>query len=242
MNVAETYDGDFVFGINIMLGRASLRMTSGDTDCITLNIDDGDREESDMKITFAEGMLNVEQNPLSLLKPDTAWQVEVMVPPDWKGACDLRTVQGSLHAEGISGTDILLSTVKGSITAQRMSAIEMTLRSRSGAICCDKLQGDELILRTGRGAAELTGVRCEGMNIRSRTGDVQITAETPYADVKAFTMTADVALSAPVERADALLRTVKGRILTDDVSITEDGPTVRAKTLTGSLRLNMRQG
>ena len=242
MNRNEFFEALPVSRVTLKLISATLEICTDDIDDIHVMVSGSDKDVAALRIAASGDQLLVEQPAASLAKNPvgTSWlQVTLRLPLSWKGRIDGRTVSGLINARCLTGTDLSLESVSGLITAHDLSFITASLRSVTGDVKVTCLGCDRCTLASTSGDVSLLGSSLNTCSVTGITGNTALTLQSPFTEISATSVTGDVAIDAPVDECDVVLRSVSGRIRTSGVSIIEGSPIrVRVNTVTGGLDLN----
>lgn len=238
MDRNETFDTLSTHTLSVKLAWASLEVMTDDVESIQLLISGDDADVEALQIACAEGVLSVRQKAALTIRPDRAKQMQVLLrmPRAWKGAVKASTVSGEMIVCDLTGTDMALRTVTGPLRAERLQALTIDLRTALGLVQADELWAERLTLRTVMGDMEAAGV-FRTVSHAALTGPLALTAYEPFERLTACVLAADTAVSAPIPAADAIKRSLAGRLLTDGVSLRTEGPKVSALGVAGKLEL-----
>ena len=163
--------------------------------------------------------------------------ITLRLPQDWKGALDLHTTSGNLNVRDVDGTDLCLETVSGNIRAAALQSMTLELGTVSGLIFSTRLASNEIKVHTVSGSIQMLGVTCPSVHVNTITANCVFTFDAPFEKVDGNAVSGSISLTAPVATVNAVMKTVAGRLLTKNVSIQEEGPSIRLTTVSGSLEL-----
>ena len=242
MNRNEFFEALPITRVTLKLIGATLEICTDNIDDIHVMVSGSDRDATTLRIAASGDQLLVEQPAASLATNPvgTSWlQVTLRLPVSWKGRIDGRTVSGLINARSLTGTDLTLESVSGLITAHDLSFITAGMRSVTGDVKVTCLGCEKCTLASTSGDISLLGSSLNTCQLTSITGNATLTLETPFTEISATTVTGDVAIDAPVDECDVMLRSVAGRIRTSGVSIIESAAVkVRVNSVSGGLDLN----
>lgn len=240
MNRNETFPALSVSTLAIHLAWASLEIIVSDVEDIQLMVSGEDTFVSELKLALTDGCLAVEQPSYGLsmkLKNERWMQVLLRLPRSWKGGVTAGTASGRLSVRGLTGTDITLGTVSGSLHAEGLTGINLALHTVSGAILASDLAGDALSLRTVSGGVKLSGCGFGSYRLSGVSSDMDIGMVSPFDLLEGSTVSGDIRVTAPINRADASLRAVSGRLYTEGISIAPDAPRVALSSVSANVQL-----
>ncbi|MGN0778224.1 MAG: DUF4097 family beta strand repeat-containing protein [Aristaeellaceae bacterium] len=240
MNRNESFSALTVSTLCTRLGWASLEVMVDDAADIQVLLSGDESEVAEMKVALQDGKLLVEQPSygLSTRIHASKWmQVFIRLPRSWKGAADVSSVTGGVNVRGVTGTDLKLETVSGDVRAMSLTGLHIALHTVSGDILASDLAGDSCALRTVSGKVRLTDCGFGAYHISNVSGDVSLELVSGFEKLEGVTVSGDVCIHAPIARADASLRAVTGRLLTEGVSIGPDAPRVAMSSVSANLQL-----
>lgn len=220
----------------LRLRRCSLTIRVMDVEDIQVQILGGSAAAQSFRHTLSEGRLVIRQSWRELLRK--AAEVIILLPLNWKGALDARTLSGSVDVSGLSGSDLTLSSTAGAIHAEGLTGITITLKTLLGAVDARDLACDHCALRTFTGSVTLAECGFLTCKARTFTGAVSVDLVSSFDTLEAQSFTGGVSVSAPLPRTDASLRSLSGRLLTEGVSIGPNAPRVSLLSATANLQLN----
>ena len=228
--------------IVLKLTGATLEICTDDIEDVHVMVSGADGDVKSLRIAVSGNQLLVEQPAVSLQKNPIAnsWlQVTIRLPLTWKGRIEGRTISGLINARCLSGTDLTLETVSGLITANALVFQAATIRSVTGDIRIVDMVCDKASLHSTSGDISLQAGSLAHCTLGAITGNAVLSLRAPFDSVTATSVVGDLAIDAPVEECNAVLRSVSGRISTDGVSIVGEAPvTVHFSTVSGSLDLS----
>ena len=240
MNRNESFPALNVSALNARLGWANLEVMVDDVENIQVLLSGDEGEIAEMKVALHEGRLQVEQPSygISTRIHNSKWmQVIVRLPRAWKGSVDASSVTGGVNVRSVTGTDLNLDTVSGDVRASALTGISLTLHTVAGDILAHDLSGESLSLRTVSGKVRLDGASFVSYRLNDVSGDVALNLAGAFDRLDGVTVTGNVSITAPITRADASLRAISGRLLTEGVSIDSGGPRVAMSSVTANVRL-----
>ena len=241
MNRNESFPASAVSELALRLSWASLDVMVDDVDDIQVMISGNKADVSDLKLSCQDGRLLLEQPTYGLsikLNTERWMQVLLRIPPAWKGALDANTVSAPLKVRGISGTDLQLDTVSGDVLAERLAGINVALRTVSGNVKAAGVIAEKLSLRSVSGDISVSGADARKYKLNIVSGDTAVDMVAPFDRFDGVTVSGDVRLYTTVTEADALLRSVNGRLRTGGVSIVEQAPAIHVKSVSGDLDIH----
>lgn len=242
MNRNEAFAPQDVGTLAAHLAWASLEITSDDVEDVLIHVAGDDHDVSELKITLQEGKLTIEQPTYGLsihqFHSERWMQLLVRIPRAWKGAVDANTITAPLKLRGLSGSDITLDSVSGSIHAASVTSITTALRSVSGDVRLAGGCGEKLNLRTVSGSIHCEGAAYDAYRINTVSGDATLALERAFAQLEGVSVSGRISVYAPMDRADAVLRAVSGRLRTSGVSIQPDAPRASVSSVSGDFEIN----
>ena len=240
MNRNESFPALNVSTLNVRLGWASLEVMVDDVEDIQVLLSGDEVEIAEMKVALQDGRLQVEQPSygISTRIHTSKWmQVFIRLPRSWKGALDASSVTGSVNVRGVTGTDLNLDTISGDVRATGLTGISMALHTVSGDVLAHDLSGESLSLRTVSGKVRLSGASFVSYRLNDVSGEVTLEMAAPFDRLDGVTVSGGVSITAPITRADASLRAISGRLLTEGVSIGSGAPRVAMSSVSASVQL-----
>lgn len=242
MNRNESFPAILVNTLAAHLAWASLDVLVEDVDQIQLFISGAESDVKDLRISCQENKLTIEQPNYGLnlksLGAERWMQVMIRLPLSWKGEVDLNTISGAMNVRGLAGTDFTLDTVSGELTAGDMQSITATLRTVSGSIKAENLYGEKLALRTVSGDITARACSYDAYRINTVSGQVDMDLDRPFEKLDGISVSGNIRLFAPMDCANATLRSVSGRLLTRGVSIQPEAPEAKVSSVNGNLEIN----
>ena len=242
MNRNESFPAILVNTLAARLAWASLDVLVEDVDQIQVLVSGGENDVNQLRITCEENRLTVEQLScginLKSLGSERWMQVMIRLPRSWKGAVNLHTISAPLNVRGLAGTDFKLSTITGDMNISDMQSITTALHSLSGDVNAEDLQGEKLQLRSVSGDITARACSFDSYRIRTISGQTDLDALRPFTRLDGLTVSGNVRLFTPMDRVDAALRSVSGRLLTRGVSIQHEAPLARMNSLSGNLEIS----
>lgn len=238
MNRNEFFEALPITRIALKLIGATLEICTDDIEDVHVMVSGADRDASSLRVALQGDQLIVEQPATSLAKNPvgTSWlQVTLRLPLTWKGRIDGRTVSGWVNARSLTGADLALESVSGMITASDLDFITLSLRSVTGDVKLVNAACEKCTLASTSGDVSALAVGLRSCAVTNITGNAMLSLTCPFEEITATSVTGDVAIEAPVEVCDAVLRSVAGRIRTSGVSILEGAAKVRVNTVSGGL-------
>ena len=238
MNRNEFLEALPITRITLKMIGATLEVCSDDIDDIHVMVSGADRDVSSLRIAVQADQLIVEQPAAALAKSPVgpSWmQVTVRLPRTWKGRIDGRTVSGWITCRGLSGADLTLESVSGTIAATNLTFITISMKAVTGAVKLTSAACERCVLASTSGDVRAEAVSLRSCSVTNITGNAALSLTAPFEEITATSVTGDVAIDAPVDACDAVLRSVAGRIRTSGVSIEEGAARVRVTTVSGGL-------
>ena len=244
MNRNESFPASGVSALEINLAWATLEAVTDNVSEIQMLISGNEEDVDDLRVGLTDGVLRAEQPAYGLTAHlgMVRWmQVVIRLPMNWKGAVSLNTVAGPLRARGIQGSDVVLRTVSGDLWGSDLHAITLKMRTVTGALNCREARAEKGLLRTVSGSFQLEGARFRNLKLVSASSDLRAEFDEPFETVEANSVAGNIEILAPVEAANITLRKETGRLRTGGVSITDDGPVIRATTVSGILTVTYKE-
>lgn len=224
--------------VNMAWGSLEVGVTNGSDFQILIAGDDNSCEN--MRAEVEKGILLIEQPALGLTYKinQPMWlQVSVLIPAQWKGSVDLSTVSGRLSVETVSGSDIKLESVSGNIRAGNVNGITVKLITVSGDIDISGVDCDTCTLRTVSGDFRLNSGAASVWKLTAASGDMTLNLTQPLEKLNGSSVSGNVFISVPLDKVDAHVRSVSGRIRTNRIFITDDAPKITMSTVSGDLEI-----
>lgn len=224
--------------VNMAWGSLEVGMTGGEDFQVLIAGDDNSCEN--MRVEIEKDRLLIEQPALGLTYKinQPMWlQVSVLIPAGWKGTVDLSTVSGRLSAETVSGSDIRLESVSGNIRAASVSGITVKLITVSGDIDVSSLDCDTCTLRTVSGDFRLNNGAASVWKLTAASGDMTLNLAEPLEKLSGSSVSGNIFISVPLDKVDAHVRSVSGRIRTNRIFITDGAPKITMSTVSGDLEI-----
>lgn len=219
MDRNESFPALPVSRLSIQTAWASVDIRAEDVEEIQLLVSGSEQDVKELRVECKGSELAIEQPHFGLPPKVTApqWmQLTLRVPRAWKGSIAASTISAPLTACGLSGSDLALESVSGRIEAQALNFITAKVRTVSGPVHADALDA----------------MTCKAHTV---SGDVSLALLASLQRVEAASVSGDVALDIPFAQADASLRSVSGRLRTENVSIGPGSPVIRVTSVSGSL-------
>ena len=242
MNRNESFAAPDVGTLAVRLAWASAEIITDDVEDLLIHVAGDDHDVSELKITLQEGRLVIEQPTYGLsihqLHSERWMQLLIRIPRSWKGAVDANTITAALKVRGISGSDITLDSVSGSVQAAALTSITTTLRTVSGSISLSGGCGEKLSLRTVSGSINADGAAYDAYRVNTVSGDASLALEQPFTQLEGVSVSGRIRVYAPMDRVDAVLRSVSGRLRTSGVSIQPDAPKASVSAVSGDFEIN----
>ncbi len=238
MNRNEFYATANVSALDINLAWATLELLTDDVEDIQLLISGNEEDVDELKVSVNDGKLVIEQPAYGLTTHITMvrWmQVMLRLPRVWKGVIEASTVAGPLRARNLTGSDLSLTTVSGDLLASDLSAIEMHLRTVTGCLTVRTAGAEMLKARTVSGDLRLSEGDFRKMTVNGVSSDLNLDLSTAFEQMDVTTVAGNIVICAPTRAANISLRSATGRLRTNDISITDEGPVLNAVTVSGNL-------
>ena len=241
MNRNEFFEALPVSRVTLKLIGATLEICTDDIDDIHVMVSGSDKDVAALRIAASGDQLLVEQPAASLAKNPvgTSWlQVTLRLPLSWKGRIDGRTVSGLINARCLTGTDLSLDSVSGLITASALQFHTMSLRTVTGDIRSGGLMCFSLTLGSTSGSISLQECSFTRCSVSSITAPVTLSLCAPFQAISGSSVLGDLIVDAPIDRCNASIRSVSGRISASGVFIDEDAASsIQFNTVSGNLDL-----
>lgn len=222
--------------VNMAWGSLEIGMAAGEDFQILIAGDENSCEN--MRVEQDKGALLIEQPALGLtykINRPMWLQVSVLIPASWKGTVDLSTVSGRLSADTVSGSDIRLESVSGSIRVRNVCGIAVKVITVSGDIDVASLDCESCTLRTVSGDIRMNNAAASSWKLTAASGDMTLNLLQPFEKLSGSTVSGNVMITVPLDRVDAHVRSVSGRIRTNRIFITDGAPRISMSTVSGDL-------
>ena len=241
MNRNEFLEALPISRLTVKLVNATLEMCTDSIDDIHVMVSGADRDVSTLKIVVNGDQLLIEQPALAIARNPVgvSWmQVTVRLPHSWKGRVEARTVSGWINSRNLAGSDLTLDTVSGLVTATGLEFITAAAKSVSGDIKINGLTCEKVTLVSTSGDVTVQSARFTTCSLRNVSGDAALGLLSPFQQIKAISVSGDLAIEAPIEACEAVLRSVSGHLRTNGVSIVDGAPiSVHFRSVSGVLDL-----
>lgn len=242
MNRNESFPAILVNTLAAHLAWASLDVMVEDVDQIQLFVSGAESDVKELRIICEDNRLTVEQPNCGInlknLGAERWMQVMIRLPLSWKGEADLNTISAPMTVRGLTGTDFTLDTVSGDLTASDLQSITASLRTVSGSIKAENIFGEKLTLRTVSGDVTARACGYDAYRVNTVSGQVDMDLVRPFEKLDGISVSGNLRLFAPMECANASLRSVSGRLLTRGVSIQPEAPEAKVSSVSGNLEIN----
>ena len=228
--------------IAVRLAWAQMEVFADDVDKIQVLAAGDEGSVQDLRIGVKGNVLVVEQPQygLSLNITESRWmQLCIRIPRTWNQEIHLNTISGLLSTRGLQGSRIVLDTISGDLQANRLMAQEITLKTISGEIRGDKLEGKTLLVRSVSGDQRMDEVEAETIKCNSINGEQNYHFTKAFCQLDANTVSGNITLSAPIEKAQVSMRSISGRVRTEGVELVEEesAPKVNVTGVSSELKL-----
>ncbi len=244
MNRNESYPASGVAALDVNLAWATLELVTDSVQDVQVLVSGNESDVDDLRTGLENGKLTVEQ-PAYGLTPRIAvvrWmQVVVRLPETWKGVIEAGTVAGCLRAVDLTGSDMALTTVSGDLSGSNLSAINLRARTVTGALNLVNVGAEQATVRTVSGLMHLHHGDFRQLRINSAASDVELDLDAPFDRLDVTTVAGDIRVLAPIRMGNITLRSATGRLRTNGVSITDEGPVLAASTVSGSLQVTCKE-
>ena len=168
--------------------------------------------------------------------------VTIETPATWKGALHAATASGHLHAEGLSGTDIVLRAAAGTLEAHRISGICVSLQSVRGSVAADDIECEKLRLSSIASGMQVQRCSTDRCRVLSLAGSVHLAADRHIEHIGCKSLTGCLTVETPLEAFDASLHGIRGKLRTQGVDLADGQPVIRMTTLSGRLTIIRCEG
>lgn len=235
-----SFSVDAIQSIVVKLAWPQLEIFSDEIEAIQVLAAGDEHTVTELKVFEKEGRLTVEQPTygLSMDIMNGKWmQVCIRLPKKWQGSVDASTISGLFSARGLRGRDIVLDTVSGDLRAMAIDGVMVSLKTVSGDIKAGGVTGEKLSLRSISGDMDVQGSAFKSIRTTSVSGDSSLEFTQPFERVDATTVSGDVVIRVPLDRVNATLRSVSGRIRTTGVELTSEGAQVHITGVSADLSL-----
>ena len=241
MNRNVTFPAVSITGLNLRLAWASAEILADRTEDVQILVAGDARDVSELRIQQEKNQLTIEQPNygLSMKLNSERWlEIFIRVPRSWKGSIQGGSISGKLTARGLIGTDLSLESTSGDIRTTNTSFMTTSVKTVSGNIELSAPECEQLTLRTVSGNVAVSSGNALKLQLSAVSGDSVIKLVNVPEQVEGNTVSGQVVLQAPIEAADASLRSVSGRMLTENVSIREGATRVAFASVSGHLILH----
>lgn len=238
MDRNETFPALDLSGLEVNMAWGSLEIGLTNSPDFQILIAGDDNSCGNMRVEQEKDRLLIEQPALGLTYKinQPMWlQVSVLIPSGWKGSVDLSTVSGRLSVDSISGSDIRLESVSGNIRAGSIRGIAVKLITVSGDVDVSSIDCDTCTLRSVSGDFRLNNGAASVWKLTNASGDITLNLIHPMDRISGSTVSGNAFICVPLDRVDAKVRSVSGRIRTDRIFITDDAPRISMSTVSGDL-------
>ena len=238
MNRNVTFAARELTGLTLKLAWASAEIYADRVEEMQVLVSGDEHDVSELRIRQEGTQLLVEQPNygLSMKLHNERWmQLFIRVPRDWKGAVSADSISGELTVRGLIGTDLLLESASGSIRTTNTSFITTGVKTVSGDIELSAPVCEQMTLRTVSGSAAVSSGNTLRLHLTSVSGDCAVTLVNVPVQAEGSSVTGQTVLNVPMADADASLRSVSGRLLTENISIREGSPKMSFSSVSGNL-------
>ncbi len=238
----ELFDTGNLEGLVVHLAWAQLEIFADDVERIQVLVAGDETSVADMRIGITEGELLVEQPQygLTLNLVEGHWmQVCIRVPRSWQKSIHVNTISGLLSARGLQGSEIVLDTISGDLQALRTNASRQKLRTISGDVRVEELKAQDLSVRSISGDLSLEGLEVVTLKCNSVSGKQNYHMTKAFERIDINAVSGDVVISSPLDVMNVGLRSLSGRVRTENVTLTEDqtAPKVRVTGVSADVKL-----
>jgi len=215
----ETFPALPVSSLIVQTAWASVDIRTEDVDDIQLLVSGSEQDVKELRVSLKGSELTIEQPhfglPPKIVSPQ--WmQLTLRLPRTWKGSIAASTISAPLTACGLSGSDLALESVSGRIEARELCFIAAKVRTVSGPVTVEALDA----------------LTCKAHTV---SGEVSLALLASLQRAEAASVAGNVILAIPFAQADAALRSVSGKLRTENVSIAPGTPVIRVATVSGNL-------
>lgn len=232
------FEADQIQGLTVKLAWPQLEIFSDDVKDIQVLAAGDEHTVTELKVFEKDGRLCVEQPTygLSMDIVNGKWmQVCIRIPQTWQGSVDASTISGLLNVRGMRGRDLQLDTVSGDLHAMSLDGLTVALKTVSGDIKAGGLAGDKLSLRSISGDMSIQGSAFKTIRATTVSGETSLELTQPFEKVEVTSVSGDVGIRVPMDKVDAVLRTVSGRIRTSGIALSDDGALVHITGVSADL-------
>lgn len=235
-----SFNGDVVQSISVKLAWPQIELFLDDVAEIQVLAAGDEHTVSELKMAEKEGKLSIEQPTYGISMDITngKWmQVVVRVPRKWQGSVEMYSISGTMTIRNIKGRDLLLDTVSGDVRAIALDGINITLKSVSGRIKAGELKGEKLHVRTVSGDVDMQSSTFEKLKLATVSGRMAIEMEEMFERIDATSVSGEIDIHSPVQTIQSTLRSLSGRIRTNGVALSEEGPVVNITSVSANISL-----
>ncbi|MBQ7637208.1 MAG: DUF4097 family beta strand repeat protein [Lachnospiraceae bacterium] len=123
-----------------------------------------------------------------------SYDTEIILPESFNGRAVIGTTSGTIEAEDIKGTGVVLKANSGSVKARRIEAEDLTVTTTSGHITLDRAEVKNRVdLENSSGGIGANNIECEDIKIKTTSGSIkseEITAENAELNSSSGSITA----------------------------------------------------
>lgn len=220
-----------VSSLRVRLSTAALTVSVADVPDVQVCIS-GDQAGS-VSISQQEGVLCIRQGKAIR----GVSEVSLTLPLSWKGALKAFTLLGPISISQFTGSDLWLHSVLGDVCAEGISCIRADVRTLRGTIALSGVSGDQCALHTTCGQVILSGCHFPQGTVSALRSRAELDFASGFDRLSLRCLFGSVTVYAPISGADAALTSVKGRLLTDGVSVQADAPRIRMLSVTADLQV-----
>ena len=240
MNKFAHYPALDVQSVSLHMGLADLILETGEVDTVQLLLSGDDDTVTGVHHELTDGTLHVDL-PVRERVPNLIgmqWlQIVVRFPVAWRGSLTVHTTSGNISITGITGTDFRIESVSGNIKLANTHGMQVSLQSLSGPLLAEDLHADDFRLLGISGVIRLTGLEARHVHFSTVSANAECVFSTPFERFDGNSVSGSLRILTPMKSANAVLKTISGRILTNHFSIRESGPDLRFTTVTGNLEI-----
>ena len=236
------FDTAGLTNITARLAWAQLEVFADQVEKIQVMAAGDEGSVNDLRMVLQDGSLIVEQPQygLSLNIMGSRWmQICIRIPLSWTKDIRLSTISGLLSAQNLRGDNIVLDSISGDLHATRITAEDISLKSISGDIRGEALTAERLSVRSVSGNLALSEIGAETLKGNSVSGEQTYRLHKAFQRIDVYAVSGDVSITSPVETMNVSMRSISGRIRTQNVSVVDadDVPKVQVTGVSAELEL-----
>lgn len=238
MNRNVTFPAMEITGLTLKLAWLPAEIYADRVDEIQVLVSGDEHDVSELRIRQEGAQLLIEQlnYGLSVKLHNERWmQLFIRVPRDWKGSVAADSTSGALTVRGLIGSDLVLESASGNIRTTNTSFITTGVKTVTGDIALSAPVCEKLSVRTVSGNIAVSSGNALQLQLNAVSSDCAVTLVNVPTQIEGSTVTGQMVLRVPMADADASLRSVSGRLLTEGVSIREGSPRFAFSSVSGNL-------